>query len=88
MAWPIDNGVIQDDVIVDAENYTVNTYIEGKRPRWSKPWVTWLVYCGQIVHETKITEHTLEAAEATHKYVVEHTEEILKEREKSNGVDF
>lgn len=88
MGWRIDNGVIQDDIVIDGEEYTINTYIEGEYHLWGTAWVTWLIRFGEILHETKITEHTLEAAEATHKYVVEHAEEILREREMKDGPYF
>ena len=82
------NGMLTDCVVVNGKEYTINTYIANGYHYWCQPWVSWIIYDGTVLHETKITKHTLEAAEATHRYVVEHAEEILKEREKRNGLDY
>ena len=86
--WRINNNVLQDALVIDGLEYVVNTYIEGEQRIWGTPWVVWLTYNGVIMYQQRITERTLEAAEANHKYVLEHAEALLRESEANNGPNF
>lgn len=80
LKFQIHNGVLQDIVVVDDEEYDVDTYIDTEYCTWPSSWCTWICNRGRIMHKTNISEHTLEAAERHHKYIIEHLEELLRER--------
>ena len=88
LKYSIHNAVLQDIVVINGEEYYVDTYIDTAHCNWPSSWCTWVSQGASIMHKTNISEHTLEAAERHHKYIVEHAEEILREREMKDGSYF
>lgn len=87
MGFTIHNGVLQDCVVVNGIQHTVNTYIPSQYAYWFEPWIIYIDRNHYTIHKIKVEEHTLEAAERAHKYVIEHIEEILRERTNTNEED-
>lgn len=81
MNLKIYNGVLQDCVVINEAEYIVSTYIPSQYYRWMEPWMIYIDnHYRCTIHKIKIEEHTLDAAEQMHKYVIEHLADILRER--------
>ena len=81
MSTTIHNSVLEDHVMINGTKYQIITYIENSYCYCPCPWVTWILCGDSMIYQTRITKKTLEAAERTHKYTLEHVEELIRESE-------
>ena len=81
----LNNNAMQSFAQVDGQDYIVCTYIGNRYACWGVPWVTWIMRWNECygvkIYEERIKKHTLEGAEESHKWVLGHAEEIIRERE-------